>query len=129
VAIEEPVAVSNNLLVGLTEVTTVPQVHSDDCTTFILAYKESEGVNWYKLDETSYNLKKNSAYLKLNAEQVAGLGNGARGLTMVFGSDTNGIENVQRETTNNQYFDLSGRRVAQPTKGLYIVNGKKVYIK
>ena len=25
-------------------------------------------------------------------------------------------------------FDLQGRRVAQPTKGLYIVNGKKVAI-
>ena len=28
-----------------------------------------------------------------------------------------------------EYFDLFGRRVAQPTKGLYIVNGKKVMIK
>ena len=28
-----------------------------------------------------------------------------------------------------EYFDLSGRRVAQPTKGLYIVNGKKVIVK
>ena len=26
-------------------------------------------------------------------------------------------------------YDLQGRRVAQPTKGIYIVNGKKVYIK
>ena len=28
-----------------------------------------------------------------------------------------------------QYYDLSGRRVSNPTKGLYIVNGKKVYVK
>lgn len=27
------------------------------------------------------------------------------------------------------YYDLSGRRVENPTKGLYIVNGKKVFIK
>jgi hypothetical protein len=27
------------------------------------------------------------------------------------------------------YFDLQGRKVAQPQKGLYIVNGKKVVIK
>jgi len=28
-----------------------------------------------------------------------------------------------------QYYDLSGRRVSNPTRGLYIVNGKKVYVK
>jgi hypothetical protein len=30
---------------------------------------------------------------------------------------------------DNSVFDLHGRRVAQPTKGLYIVNGKKVLLK
>jgi hypothetical protein len=29
----------------------------------------------------------------------------------------------------NTFYDLQGRRVAQPTKGLYIVNGKKMVIK
>ena len=43
---------------------------------------------------------------------------------------TTGINNVNRETiTNNRYYDLQGRKVAQPTKGLYIVNGRKVVIK
>ena len=37
--------------------------------------------------------------------------------------------NVERETLNGEVYDLQGRRVAQPTKGLYIVNGKKVVIK
>ncbi len=30
---------------------------------------------------------------------------------------------------NGEYYNLAGQRVAQPTKGLYIVNGKKVIIK
>ena len=30
---------------------------------------------------------------------------------------------------NGVYYDLSGRRVAQPSKGLYIINGKKVILK
>ena len=34
-----------------------------------------------------------------------------------------------QEPTANSYYDLQGRRVAQPTKGLYIVNGKKVVVK
>ena len=46
------------------------------------------------------------------------------------GGVTTGIENNNREAiTNNRYYDLQGRRVNQPTKGLYIVNGKKVVIK
>ena len=36
---------------------------------------------------------------------------------------------VNSEKVNNDVFDLQGRRVSQPTKGLYIVNGKKVAIK
>ena len=36
------------------------------------------------------------------------------------------IFNIQRSTSNVQCYDLKGRKVANPTKGLYIVNGKKV---
>ena len=42
----------------------------------------------------------------------------------------NAIQGVQTvQTENNATFDLQGRRVAQPTKGLYIVNGKKTVIR
>ena len=40
-----------------------------------------------------------------------------------------GIDGVEVEVKNNIYYDLMGRRVANPTRGLYIVNGKKVFIK
>lgn len=48
-----------------------------------------------------------------------------------FGDDeTTDINAVEQATkADNQYFNLAGQRVAQPTKGLYIVNGKKVVIK
>ena len=40
------------------------------------------------------------------------------------------INTVQvSESKANEYFNLNGQRVAQPTKGLYIVNGKKVVLK
>ena len=46
------------------------------------------------------------------------------------GEGTTGIVNVNRETiTNNQYYTLDGRRVENPSSGVYIVNGKKVVIK
>lgn len=47
--------------------------------------------------------------------------------------ETTGIiemEDVRSQKADvNAVFDLQGRRVAQPTKGLYIVNGKKIVIK
>ena len=44
--------------------------------------------------------------------------------------ETTSIKAVEAKTVeNDEYFNLAGQRVAQPTKGLYIVNGKKVIIK
>lgn len=42
---------------------------------------------------------------------------------------TTGIGNVNVNVNVNGYYDLSGRRVAQPTKGIYILNGKKMMVK
>ena len=52
-------------------------------------------------------------------------------LSFIFGSETTGINDVKRETiTNNgEVYNLNGQRVAQPSKGLYIVNGRKVVVK
>ena len=36
---------------------------------------------------------------------------------------------ARQKAANGEFFNLSGQRVAQPTKGLYIINGKKVVIK
>jgi hypothetical protein len=36
---------------------------------------------------------------------------------------------VNAEKQNGQFFDLQGRRVVKPAKGLYIVDGKKAVIK
>ena len=56
----------------------------------------------------------------------------ARELMLSFEDETTGISetmSAKQVFGEGAYFDLSGRRVAQPTKGLYIVNGKKVVIK
>ena len=53
----------------------------------------------------------------------------ARTLNLDFG-DVTGIQQVENgKLKGESFFDLQGRKVAQPTKGLYIVNGKKVIIK
>ena len=56
----------------------------------------------------------------------------ARELELSFDeSDVTAISEVTNtnRTNNTNVYDLQGRKVAQPTKGLYIVNGKKVVIK
>lgn len=47
------------------------------------------------------------------------------------GEISTGIENVeaQKGFLDGEFYNLNGQRVAQPTKGLYIVNGRKVIIK
>lgn len=47
------------------------------------------------------------------------------------GTNTTGLNEVrvQKEDVRGEYFDLQGRKVTNPTKGLYIVNGKKVIVK
>ena len=41
-----------------------------------------------------------------------------------------GIESIDHSplSIDHHYYDLQGRRVAHPTKGLYIVNGRKVVV-
>jgi len=57
-------------------------------------------------------------------------GGNARSFTIDEEGGTTGINAVNGEGFMvNGYYNLNGQRVAKPTKGLYIVNGKKVVIK
>ena len=45
-------------------------------------------------------------------------------------SETTGIKAIENSPMSiGNFYDLQGRKIVQPTKGLYIVNGKKVIIK
>ena len=53
---------------------------------------------------------------------------GAEGVEVLPESNvTTGIKEIDNsKSSNSNWYDLQGRRVAQPTRGLYIINGKKV---
>lgn len=92
--------------------------------------KDSEGnIGFYKLTE-NHTLAANKAYLSV-PEDIAPTGGETHAITLTFDEeDTTGIDRVQSPAAgSNVYYNLSGVRVVQPTKGLYIVNGKKVVIK
>ena len=55
----------------------------------------------------------------------------ARRLSIVHEGETTGINTVSSsaDKMDGEWYDLSGRRVAQPAKGIYVKNGKKVIVK
>ena len=67
----------------------------------------------------------NKAYLMVSNTE-------ARQLTCVFDDEATGISATlmnSEERIVNSIYNLAGQRVAQPTKGLYIKNGRKVIVK
>ena len=52
----------------------------------------------------------------------------ARDITII-GSYTSGIDAILKEAENGKVYDLNGRQVNSPRKGVYIINGKKVVVK
>lgn len=97
-------------------------------THYILA-KKNGNVGFYPLSGKG-TLKPYSAYLQLHIDPIK-----SRGLVLNFGDDdtqTTGIVHTEiTESTEmaDAIYDLQGRRIEKPKKGLYIVNGRKVMIK
>ena len=96
-------------------------VAADLSTIYVLA-NGTNGVGFYLL-KNGY-VHKGKAYLRVPASasvrQFIGFGDNA----------TTGISQIENGELNTEdaVFNLNGQRVAQPTKGLYVVNGKKVVI-
>lgn len=83
------------------------------------------GVGFYHPNSTT--LKENRAYLLASAVTASGSVNGFK---LDFGGVNTGIEAaIQADEANATYYDLSGRRVIRPAKGIYVKNGRKVYVK
>ena len=93
-----------------------PATMTGDGTEYIL-------IDGLFYQSTAGALATGKAYLKT----ASALG---RELTINWGDETaiNTLENATK-IDNGAIYDLSGRRVENPTKGIYIMNGKKVIFK
>lgn len=84
-------------------------------------------VGFYKLSATG-SLLAGKGYL-----EVDGVGEARSMFEIDIDGISTGINMVNGEglkvNSSETYYDLQGRRVLNPTKGLYIVNGKKVIVK
>ena len=89
---------------------------------YVLNYKAATGAGFYKLTSGG-TIGANKAYLTYSGSLAPEF--------FGFDGNTTGIDAtlVNSEKVNSVVYDLQGRRVSQPAKGLYIVNGKKVIIK
>ena len=118
-----------NVVASASEVTGNKLLVSDGTVTggdgiYALASKGDPAVvGFYKVRST-VTIPAGKCYLDTNTSAPEFLG-------FDFNGETTGINtlNVERGTLNGEVYNLNGQRVAQPTKGLYIVNGKKVVIK
>ena len=126
IPVVEAQTVVSNMLVGVTEATELNKVDGD-YTNYVFAQKNGE-LGFYAVTDGS-TLGAHKAYLPLPTAKLPSSA-GARKISMVFDDMTTGVQQIQSDgKSNGDYYDLQGRHVLTPTRGLYIVNGKKVIIK
>lgn len=113
------------------------------CKLYRLTYNKAEkkeGLGFYLGVDDGKSLKATpgKAYLKVSEDEAKDPSSAALTRSFIFGggSETTGIDgitimgtDVQRHGTIEGIFDLQGRKISNPTKGIYIKNNKKVIIK
>ena len=108
---EAPATLGTNNLVGVTAATEL-------AGGYILA-KDTDGTAKFFTVAPNTTLAANKAYLDYSGSASA--------LSIRMG-DATGIRTVEEQQVNT-YFDLMGRKVQNPERGIYILNGKKVFVK
>lgn len=113
-------ALSGNLLVGVSkDEQTVDG--SDPKFSYYVLRNQNEIVGFYKIVADGYNLKKGTAYLKV---EVAG--SNAKTFIGFDGTETAVEAVAAQEQFAGELYNLQGQRVGNDYKGIVIVNGKKV---
>ncbi len=125
-AISYGTAVEGNMLVGFEATDNKSETYkeitlADDYTTYVLAVEDNKAGFYRK--EAGFKVYNHKAYLNVPTAQ------GARSLSIRFEGTTDIESSTLNPQPSTEVYDLQGRRVLTPTKGVYIVNGKKVVIK
>ena len=107
---------------SLTGTTTGQNIAGSQSNYLVLGRDASDltKVGFYRPSGTQIPAYK--AYIYLGSSNV-------QGLAFNFDGATTDINNISATTDKQEIYDLSGRRVMKANKGLYIINGKKCFIK
>ena len=115
---------SLNMLVGTTEEVTIPAV--DGTYTNYIYGKSDDNTGFFKLTGDKV-IPAGKAYLRIPTEWFPAVAESKIKIEFEDGTTT-GIDDVEEQVRPNDgvIYDLHGRVVKNPGKGIYIVNGKKV---
>ena len=119
-------AISGNMLVGSPVASTIDDLIIDYDNIYVLGASDGKLHNVANyVSSNTLTIPACKAFLRYSGHS------NARALSLIFDdAETTGIQAAEKKLSDNaMYFDLMGRRIAQPTKGLYIVNGKKIIVK
>ena len=108
--------VDGNLLIGTA---TAPYI-VEGTSTYVLS-KNSEGKPGFRRAAEGLEIPQYKAYLKLTDGQARSF----------FGFEDNMTTKIESSIFNDEssIYDLQGRRVQQPARGIYVKDGKKVVVK
>lgn len=118
-------SVVTNLLKGVATAT-ILSATEDGYANYVLS-TGSYGTGFYKVGDAGATLEGGHAYLRIPEDVAPG-----RTVHLVFDDDENeatAVGDVRRNDGDGAVYDLQGRRVEQPARGLYIRDGRKVIIK
>ena len=118
-----------NLLVGTLAQTTVDST-SGEMSNYMFTFDDNSNAPMFCQFEDNTTFAAGKAYLKIPTAWLPLIAQ--KSLNIHFEeSEMTEIKEVKTESeeTNCIYYDLNGRKVVTPKKGLYIINGKKVFIK
>ncbi len=118
---------ANSMLKGCDVATTISEPDFKYYKLTLNANKDAGTAGFYFDKDsnggTQINAAAHKCYLRIPAAQAAKS-------AFVFGEETTGINAVSNEQmATDKVYNLSGQRVQKATKGIYIVNGKKVVMK
>lgn len=112
--------VGANSLVAVTVATQVEPTAGDN-TNFTLS-----GESFVKATDGGVMLPANKAYLQI---PTASLNGSVSNIDLSWIDTPTAIQQPEAVTAPKTVYDLQGRKVVNPAPGLYIINGKKVYIR
>ena len=118
---------ATNKLVGCPTATTITNETANYEYIYVLGASVAAFQNIKNWIDTKSSLEIPAGKAYLNTTGVST----APTLTFSFGDESTGISEMRdaQSTMLNEVYNLNGQRVAQPTKGLYITNGRKVVVK
>ena len=89
--------------------------------TFTVGFVDGSIRSWVIDDANVNNVYTTVIYVKYNNKYYA--------FNITVGNEDSAVKGIEAGKKDGRIYDIAGREVKQPTKGLYIQDGKKILMK